>query len=142
MKANVSSGRCKVCGQRIAWAQRVGGGWHRPLDVVDASALVIVDAAGYVQEVPAPLFRIHVWSSEDVAAHEAALAEYNATHVEGSSHTLLDVTVACPRCNAEVGERCRPLNPEQYRKANKFNGDHLVTPHKERVALTQGGSDA
>lgn len=131
----VSSGKCKACGVRIFWAKKPGGmGWHRPLELVEIPDLIQV-VGEEAQPFTAPVFRVHKCSAENLEEAERQRQEWIRTHIPGSNHLRVEVTVPCPRCGAKVNQLCQPLNPEQYKQSVYGDKGHLQNAHKERSAL-------
>src|SRR3954451_1616128 len=87
--------RCKTCATPIYWAKRSDGrtGWHPPLEVVATEGLLQV-VAGAVQPVTAPLFRLHKCNPEKIEEAQREREEWIRTHIPGSNHLRVEVTVA------------------------------------------------
>lgn len=118
-----SHARCKQCGAAVVWAQKPGGGWHRPLEEHYLMGLItITDGVAHLTD--ECYYRVHVCSQADLDR----VALERAQFVPGSGHLLTEIAVPCPRCGAEVGERCRTISESHRAKY----GDHLQTPHPAR----------
>ena len=131
---NISRGRCRTCKALIWWAQKPDGGWHRPLEQYEPESLLVrIDSDGVARLMEGPVFVSHVCNPEEIEKAQAEITEWNRTHVPNSSTLFTEVEIACPRCGAEIGELCRPLDPEKYAKAAGTKGrTHLVTVHEAR----------
>jgi hypothetical protein len=78
-------------------------------------------------------YKVHICDPKDIELR----ARERAAFVPGTGHLLEEVAVPCPRCGAEVGERCRTLSESHRAKY----GDHLVTAHPARAKLAAEQAD-
>lgn len=122
----------------VYWAKRSDGrmGWHPPLELVATEGLLqVVD--GVAQPVTVPTFRLHKCNPEKIEDAIRQREEWIRTHIPGSQHLRVEVTVECPRCGAKVDELCRPLRPAQYKQSVYGDKGHLQNAHEERRALVE-----
>lgn len=119
---------CKQCGAAIVWAQKPGGGWHRPLEEHHLMGLItITDGVAHLTD--ECYYKVHQCDPTMVSRREQERARF----VPDSGHLLTEVAVPCTRCGAEVGEVCRTISESHRQKY----GDRLRTAHPARVKAAE-----
>jgi hypothetical protein len=134
LRSKVERSTCEHCRAEVWWFRLPDGRLHPPM-VPYGTVLVLDEDNAHTEATGHGVVR----QMTGLLRHICDPDELDRTSAEQADAQA--VTVECPVCLAEVGQRCLNMSKVMGRKGSENQDDHTKWPHADRVVLATAKED-